>query len=214
MALPKMSDQLPDMIKMFLPFLKQQGIALDFDGIVGISLATRYHKMIVNTSTKEIEFVAYEKGMDNAASPFESEEFVADAVIRTWHGKAGKFGLNGDSVPLDDWKKNGLEKGGMKVESIEEGGAAAKAGIKEGDIITHLVGLADELPEEDLEDASSENGDVVVRDMPALIMIAASKDPGTELTVRVKRGDKMLDLKVTLDKYGWEGTVPERWKEK
>ncbi|MCA8916176.1 MAG: aspartyl protease family protein [Planctomycetes bacterium] len=214
MALPKMSDQLPDMIKMFLPFLKQRGIALDFDGIVGISLAARYQKMIVNTQTKEIEFVPYEKGAENMASPYESEEFVKDAVIRTWHGKAGKFGLTGDAVTLDDWKKYGLEKGGMIVEEVEEGGAAAKAGIKKGDIITHLVGLADEMPEEGMEDADTVDGDVVVRDMPALIMFAASKDPGSELTVRVKRGDKTLDLKVTLDKYGWEGTIPERWKQK
>ncbi|MCB9895213.1 MAG: aspartyl protease family protein [Planctomycetes bacterium] len=212
MALPKMSDQLPEMFKMFMPFLKQRGIVLDFDGIVGISLAARYQKMIVNTKSKEIEFVPYEKGAENAASPYESEEFVKDAVIRTWHGKAGKFGLTGDAVKLDDWKKHGLENGGMIVEAVDEGGAAAKAGIKEGDIITHLVGLADEMPEEGMEDADTVGGDVVVRDMPALIMFAASKDPGSELTVRVKRGEETLDLKVTLDKYGWEGTVPERWK--
>ncbi len=214
MALPKMSDQMPDMIKMFLPMLKQRGIVLDFDGIIGISLAARYHKMIVNTASKEIEFVAYEKGAENAASPFASEEFVKDAVIRTWHGKAGKFALTGDAVPLDDWKKHGLEHGGMLVEEVEEGGAAAKAGIQKGDIITHLVNLAALMPEEGMEDASSENGDVVVRDMPAIIMFAASMDPGTEVTVRIKRGEEVKELKVKLDKYGWEGTIPERWKQK
>lgn len=211
MELPKMSDQLPEMIKMIIPLLKRQGIALDFDGIVGISLATRYKKMIVNTSTKKIEFVAYEEGEVNKVSPYGSEAFVADATIRTWHGKAGKFGMVGDSVQLEDWKKHGLETGGMIVEEVEEGGAAAKAGMKVGDIITHLVGMADEVPE-DLEDADVVDGNVVVRDMPGLIMMAASEDPGTEITVRVKRGDETLDLKVKLDKYGWEGTIPERYK--
>ncbi|MEZ5992948.1 MAG: retropepsin-like aspartic protease [Planctomycetota bacterium] len=211
MDLPKMSDQLPEMIKMIIPMLKRQGISLDFDGIVGISLATRYKKMIVNTSTKKIEFVPYEKGETNPAAPFAGEAFVKDATIRTWHGKAGKFGLVGDSVPLEEWKDHGLENGGLMIESVEEGGAAAKAGIKAGDIITHLVGLAEDVPE-DLEDAEIVDGDVVVRDMPSLIMTAASEDPGTEITVRVQRGEETLELKVKLDKYGWEGTVPERWK--
>jgi hypothetical protein len=43
-------------------------------------------------------------------------------------------------------------------------------------------------------------------------MTAASMDPGSEVTVRVKRGEEVIELKVTLDKYGWEGTIPERWK--
>jgi hypothetical protein len=211
MDLPKMSDQLPDMMKMMLPLLKRQGIVMDFDGILGVTLATRYHKMIVNTSTKQIEFIPYEKGVANKLSPFATEEFVKEAAIRTWHGEAGKFGLKGDAVPLDDWKKHGLETGGLMVEEVEEGGSAHKAGIVKGDIITHLVGLNDLIPE-DLEDAGTEGEDVVVRDMPALIMTACAIDPGTEVTVRVVREGKSVDLKVKLDKYGWEGTIPERWK--
>lgn len=212
MALPKMSDQLPEMMKMIIPMLKQQGIAIDFDGIVGITLATRYKKMTVNTQDKTIDFEPYAEGEVNKLAPYEGEEFVKEGVIRTWHGQAGKFGLTGDAVELDDWEGLGLESGGLRVEEVEKDGAAAIAGIKKGDIITHLVGMADKIEGDALEDAAEADGDVVVRDMPALIMIACNEDPGTDITVRLKRGDEEIEVVLKLDKYGWEGTIPEKYK--
>ncbi|MBX3474199.1 MAG: aspartyl protease family protein [Planctomycetes bacterium] len=210
MDLPKMSDQMPDMIKQLLPMLGNR-IKLDFDGIVGVTLATRYKKMIVNSKAKDIEFVPYAKGEVNKLNPSRGEEYMRDAVVRTWNGKAGKIGLNGDSVKLDDWAAHGLKSGGLMVESVEADGPAAKAGIAKGDIITHLVGEAD-LPE--MEDTKAEDGDTEIRDMPGLIIWGCMKDPGYEATLRIKRGDKVMDVKVKLGDYGFKGEFPERFKQK
>lgn len=210
MDLPKMSDQMPDMIKQILPMLGNR-IQLDFDGIVGITLATRYKKMIVNGKAKDIEFVPYTKEELNKINPVEGEDYMRNGVVRTWNGKAGKLSLVGDSVQLDDWAKHGLKSGGLMVETVDEGGAAAKAGILKGDIITHLVGESD-LPE--MEDAKAENGDTEIRDMPGLIMWACSKDPGYEAKLRIKRGEEVKVVTVKLDDYGFKGEFPERFKEK
>jgi len=211
MDLPKISDQMPEMLKMILPMLKRQGIVMDFDGIVGITLATRYKKMTVDLSTKKIEFTAYGKDEVNKINPVDGEEYMRDAVTRTWNGKAGKLGLEGDSVELENWKAHGLASGGLMVESVDKDGPAAKAGIQKGDIITHLVGEND-MP--DMEDAKAEGKDTQIRDMPGLIIWACSKDPGYEATVRIKRGDEVKEVKVKLADYGWKGTFPDRFKNK
>lgn len=204
MELPKISDQLGGGMGAMLPGIDK----LDFDGIVGLPLATRFKSMIVNTADRNIQFIPYAAPADNAIAPFQSEDYIRDAAIRTWHGKSGKFGLNGDSVQLEEWKKHGLKDGGLMVEDVEADGPAAKAGIKKGDIITHLVGA--EMPE--MEDAHSADGNVAVRDMPGLIIWACANDPGKEVTVRVRRGDKEMDLKLNLASYGWKGEVPARFK--
>ena len=206
MELPKISDQLGGGMGAMLPGIDK----LDFDGIVGIPLATRFKCMIVNTADRNIQFIPYAAPADNAIAPFEGEDYVRDAAVRTWHGKSGSFGLSGDSVPLDDWKGLGLKEGGLKVESVEKDGPAAKAGIQVGDIITHLIGA--EMPE--MEDAHSADGNTSVRDMPGLIIWACANDPGKEVTVRVRRGEKEMDLKLSLGTYAWSGDVPARFQKK
>jgi len=210
MDLPKISDQMPDMIKQILPMLGNR-IQLDFDGIVGITLATRFKKMIVNTKAKDIEFVAYGKDEVNKLNPVEGETYMRDAVVRTWNGKAGKLGLEGDSVQLEDWAKHGLKSGGLMIESVEAEGPAAKAGLMKGDIITHLVGEAD-LPE--MEDTKAENGDTEIRDMPGLIIWACTKNPGHDAKLRIKRGEEIKEVSIKLGDYGFKGEFPERFKEK
>lgn len=210
MDLPKISDQMPDMIKQILPMLGNR-VQLDFDAIVGITLATRYKKMIVNSKAKDIEFIPYGKDEVNKINPAHGETYMRDAVVRTWNGKAGKVGLSGDSVQLDDWAKHGLKSGGLMVEEVEADGPAAKAGIKKGDIITHLVGETD-LPE--MEDTKAENGDTEVRDMPGLIIWACSKDPGHAAKLRIKRGEEVKEVTIALGDYGFKGDFPERFKAK
>ncbi len=207
MELPSVTGQL-GMLGQLIPGLSD----MDFDGIVGLPLATRYKKMIVNTKDRTIDFVPYGKDEVNAIEPYSTEDFVKDAVVRTWRGKAGTFGLSGDSLPLEDWKTHGLDHGGLVVESVEDEGPAAKAGIRKGDIITHLVGVAEGVPD-DLEDADVEGKDVRVRDLPALLMWACTENPGREVTVRLRRGKESLDLVVKLGDYGWKGTYPERFRE-
>jgi hypothetical protein len=209
--LPKVSDQLPEMAKAFLPLLEAQGIILDFDGIIGLPMALKYKKLVINTKAKTLEFVPYGKDEVNKLDPSDGEEFVKEAVIRTWNGKAAETGITGDCVPLDDWKKLGVETGGLLVESVKEGSGAAKAGIKKGDIITHLVGETD-VP--DMEDAKKAKGNLEIRDSTSLILWACSKDPGSEVTLRVKRGEKSEDVKMKLDGLVWTGKFPERFKTK
>lgn len=211
MDLPRVSDQLGAITESLPAMFKQLLDGLDFDGIVGITLATRYKKMIVDTKAKSIEFVPYGDDEVNAVAPFAAEEFVKDAVIRTWQSKAARFSLDGDSVPLEDWTKHGLENGGLKVSAVVEDGAAAKAGLKEGDIITHIVGAAEGIPD-DLEDADVDGTDVRVRDLPALIIWACTQDAGTDVTVRYKRGDEIHEAELQLDPYSWTGTAPERFR--
>lgn len=211
MDLPVVSDQLGAMTESLPPMFKQLLDGLDFDGIVGITLATRFKKMIVDTKEKRIEFVPYAEDETNLLDPYASEDFVKDAVIRTWQGKAAKFSLDGDSVPLEDWKKLGLENGGLQISSVVEEGAAAKAGLKPGDIITHIVGAAEGLPE-DMEDADVDGNDVRIRDLPALIIWACTQDSGMDVTVRFKRGDEVHETVLKLDPYGWSGNAPERFR--
>ena len=196
-ALFKVSDQVRDQLGPLGGML--QGLDdLDFDGIIGISFCHRFKKTIVNTEERTLRFEPYEEEETNESSPYEGEDMFKEAVIRTWNGNSGEFGLSGDGVPLHEWEKHGLETGGLIVEEVAEGGAAAKAGVKVGDIITHVI---DEV-----------EGESPLADGPSLVIYGCMNDPGAEVTIRVKRGEEILDLKVVLTKYEWEGEFPERFK--
>jgi len=208
--LPKMSEMIRSQLGPLggmIPGLDR----LDFDGIIGVTLATRFKQMKVNTKNRTMEFVPYDDDEINEYAPFETEDYITEAMIRTWNKQASTFGLDGDAVPLEEWSKHGLESGGLKISAVHEGAAAANAGLKEGDIITHLVGAAAEIPgAEDSEHVDGE--DVRVRDMPGLIMGACHMEPGSSATLRVKRGDEILVIELTMTLYEWEGTFPERFK--
>lgn len=196
-ALFKVSDQVKEQLGPLGGML--QGLdKLDFDGIVGISFCHRFKKTIINTEERTLRFEPYEEGETNESSPYEGEDMFKEAVIRTWNGQAGEFGLSGDGVPLHEWEKHGLETGGMIVEEVTEDGPAAKAGVKVGDIITHVIDKVE--------------GESPLADGPSLIIYGCMQDPAAEVTIRVKRGEEILDLKVVLSKYNWEGEFPERFK--
>jgi predicted aspartyl protease len=196
-ALFKVSDQVRDQLGPFGRML--QGLdSLDFDGIIGISFCHRFKKTIVDTKERTLRFEPYEETEENASSPYEGEDTMKEAVVRTWNGQAGEFGLTGDGVPLHEWEKHGLETGGLLIKEVAEDGPAAKAGLKVDDIITHVL--------------DPDAGDSPLADAPSLIVYGCLNDPGTEVTIRVKRGDELIDLKVVLSKYQWEGKFPERFK--
>lgn len=71
------------------------------------------------------------------------------------------------------------EIGGIYVGSVEEGGAASEAGIRKGDIITHIDGIA-------------------VNDAGTLRERIARHSPNDQVKISVKRADKVKLFEVTL----------------
>jgi S1-C subfamily serine protease len=68
-----------------------------------------------------------------------------------------------------------------EVSGVREDGPAAKAGLKQGDVILKI-------------------GDKEAKDIPTTIKLARALKPGDKVTVKIKRGDKEMDLKVTVGK--------------
>lgn len=75
--------------------------------------------------------------------------------------------------------KDGKEFGGVQVTDVAKGGPAEKAGMKKGDVIYSIDG-----------------DDFFEREK--MINKVKSFDPGTTITVSVKRGDEELDIEITL----------------
>jgi len=75
--------------------------------------------------------------------------------------------------------KDGKEFGGVQVTDVAKGGPAEKAGMKKGDVIYSIDG-----------------DDFFEREK--MINKVKSFDPGTTITVSVKRGDEELDIEVKL----------------
>jgi len=71
------------------------------------------------------------------------------------------------------------EDGPPEVSGLFEDGPAAKAGIKEGDKIIKV-------------------GDKEIKDISALAKVMSTLKPGQKVTVKVKRDNKEIDIKVTL----------------
>jgi S1-C subfamily serine protease len=69
--------------------------------------------------------------------------FIASRLMRDGVVHRGKLGLAGQYVALPRYfvRSLGLSRpGGVRVMSVEDGGPADQAGLKEGDVIVHLAG--------------------------------------------------------------------------
>lgn len=199
MKLPKMSEQMgAGMGAMLKRVLEMQGIQIDFDGIVGLPLATRYKVLTVNTENKTIKFTPWDQYATPKVDPYASDDMMGEAAIRTWNGHAGKIAIKGDSVKLDDWEKHGLEHGGLIIEEVTEGSTAHKAGIQKGDILISIADVSGE--------SQPVNG------QPTVVILGCLADIGEELVLTIKRGDEVKEFKVKTEAYGWTGDFPERFK--
>ncbi len=75
--------------------------------------------------------------------------------------------------------RDGKSFGGVQVSEVAKGGPAEKAGVKKNDVIYAIDGKE-------------------VFERAKMIEIVKSNDPGTTITVSVKRGEDKKDLKITL----------------
>jgi S1-C subfamily serine protease len=75
--------------------------------------------------------------------------------------------------------RDGKSFGGVQVTEVAKGGPAEKAGVKKNDVIFAIDGK-----------------EVSVRSK--MIEIVKSNDPGTTITVSLKRGEKKMDIEITL----------------
>lgn len=111
------------------------------------------------------------------AIPIDEAMNVVDQLKK--HGKVtrGRIGVQITDVSDDVAKALGLkDSGGALVSSVEEGGPAAQAGIRNGDVILSF-------------------GDKQIKQMSDLPRIVGSVKPGTKVDVEVWRKGKALTLK-------------------
>lgn len=126
------------------------------------------------------------------AVPSNMARTVLEQLIRTGKVRRGQLGITVLKIPSEEATKLGVTQGpGIVVYQVQQGSAAERAGLRSGDIITALNGVA-------ITDPNTFRN-----------MIAASA-PGTEVTLTVKRGGSEQQLRATLGEFTPQ---PERQRE-
>lgn len=102
-------------------------------------------------------------------------------------------------VELDGNQSAALDAQGAWLESVTEGSPADEAGLREGDIITHVNGmdLTEPLPDAEVEEDFNEDESYPVQ---RLIAFVQEVEPGDEIDIRyVRDGDAMETTAVAED---------------
>jgi putative serine protease PepD len=110
------------------------------------------------------------------AIPSETATKVADQIIRTGKASHSQMGVQVGDAPSGTDGAPGL---GAQIQSVISGGPAAKAGLKQGDVVTKV-------------------DDRRVTDADSLIVAIRSHDPGDTVTVTLTRNGSTRTVKVTL----------------
>jgi serine protease Do len=108
---------------------------------------------------------------------------VRELLPQLANGKVirGRIGLTMTNLPREDWESFGLKsRSGAVVSTIVPGGAAEKAGVKPGDVITEY------------------NGRPVKNTTDLQKMVTATK-PGTSVALKIVRGGKEQSLNATVE---------------
>ncbi|MFW0787278.1 trypsin-like peptidase domain-containing protein [Gordonia sp. CPCC 206044] len=120
------------------------------------------------------------------AIPINTAKRIADELLQDGHATKPVLGVSG-SLAADNQSESGA-----KVSSVQNGGAAAKAGIKDGDVITKI-------------------GDTTISDYADLMAQVLTHQPGDTVPVTVGSGNNAHTVSVTLgstvDKE--QTTIPE-----
>jgi putative serine protease PepD len=106
------------------------------------------------------------------AIPIDSARVIADELIRTGVVKHAEIGVNARSV-------SDSTSDGAQVENVQAGGAAAKAGIVEGDVIVKV-------------------GDRTIGGADELAVAVSERKPGDTVQVQLLRDGRPLSLPVVL----------------
>ena len=117
------------------------------------------------------------------AIPSNMTRTVTEQLINKGRVRRGQLGVFVQAVTDDIAQSLGMKEArGVIVGSVQEGGAAEKAGMKQGDVIVSFNGS-------------------VVNDANELRNLVAATQPGTDATVTVLRDGREQQLKVTLGEF-------------
>ncbi len=120
----------------------------------------------------------------------------ATAVVRPW------LGVKGDTVSADIARSLGLDRPqGLVVTEVYAGGPGARAGLREGDVITAIDGA-------EINDQGGLNFRVGTKDPNAAVAVSVLRDGRAEtVNARVQRlpGDVDLDRATVIQSGGFSG---------
>ena len=161
---------------------KSGGALVNLNGdLVGINTAIQS-----NTGS----FVGY-----GFAVPSNIASKVAEDLIEFGMVQRGLLGVQIQDIDAASARERGLDVlDGAYVAAVTENSAAAKAGIKEGDVITKVNGAA-------------------VKTNSEVISLLARKRPGDEVTLTVRRSGKEMDIKAVLKNEAGESSLMARRSE-
>lgn len=121
------------------------------------------------------------------AIPSNMARTVVEQLIRSGNVKRGQLGVTVLKIPSEPATELGVTEGpGVVVYQVQPGGAAQRAGLRQGDIITALNGEA-------------------VGDPNTFRNKIAATAPGTEVTLTVKRDGQEQQVRATLGEFTPQG---------
>ncbi len=196
MDLSETFGQFDDMAKMLGPMGQLFNLEIPKPvGLMGLPFALRYRSMTVDFNRMKMIFTKYNaedlEKPELLPAPTRDDSVMVEATKRTWAGNGGSFGMSGKSLKFETWKEHGIE-GGIVVDSVVEGGAADRAGIKAGDVLallsTKSMGdRAKSLMEEPAPKSDSMPEWTPIRAMSSLNSIAAWLGANTTVEVQIWR---------------------------
>jgi Do/DeqQ family serine protease len=117
------------------------------------------------------------------AIPSNMARTVMDQLTKSGKVRRGQLGIYVQKITSDIAASSGVKEGkGLLVAQVQAGGAAERAGIRKGDVITSLNG-------------------VEVNDPNTFRNQVASTAPGTEVTLTILRGGKEQQVRATLGEF-------------
>jgi S1-C subfamily serine protease len=118
------------------------------------------------------------------AIPSNTAKKIADLLLTTGEVPRGFLGIRMEELPGPQAKALKIDDGAVVVRGVEPNTAAAKAGIKPGDVIVRV------------------NQETLERFKPYrhLRQIVADLDPGTEITIDLIRGEERMQVTLVLGK--------------